>query len=183
MNLKRSGLLLFLPAIMATMACVCTSALPFGADDIEATVEAKIGTDFEGLQETAEAIGKEFDSEEAEATVAVAVETVEAVVEGITAPENVELLAPFPIPADIEMILLNEAEQSLLTVKQSKEDLMAFYQTELTAMDLTERELLTVMTGDTFSMVYDGWEDGRSVVVQGTSLGETMSISIRLEEV
>ena len=67
MNLIRSGLLLFLPAIMATMACVCTSALPFSADDIEATVEAEIGTDFNGLQETVEAIGEEFDSEEAEA--------------------------------------------------------------------------------------------------------------------
>ena len=179
MNLKRCGLLLFLPTIIATMAC----ALPFGADDIEATVESEIGTDFEGLQETAEAIGENFDSEEVQATVAVVIETVESVVEDITAPKNEELLAPFPIPANIEMILINEAEESLLSVSQSKEELMEFYQTELTAMGLTERGLLTVMDDDFFSMVYDGWEDGRSVVVQGTSLGETMSISIRLEDV
>ena len=183
MNLKRWGLLLFLPAIMATMACVCTSALPFGADDIEATIEAETGADFEGLRETAEAIGAEIESEEGRATAAVAIETVESVIEGITAPENVELLAPFPIPANIEMILLNEAEQSLLTVSQSKDELMEFYQTELTAMGLTERSLLTNITDDTFSMVYDGWEDGRSVVVQGVNLGETTSITIRLEDV
>lgn len=184
MNLKRWGAALFVPLTIATIACVCTSALPFGGPQgVEATVEAGVGTDLEGIQATAEAIGGEIDIEEAQATAAVALETAEAIAGGITVGGGEAVDSKFPIPPELDMVLLNEPDSLLLTVKLSKDEIIAFYRRELTAMGLRERPLLTVTTEDTFSMVFDGWEDGRSVVVQGTSLGDTYSVSVRLENV
>ncbi|MFQ5406942.1 MAG: hypothetical protein ACE5FI_00780 [Anaerolineales bacterium] len=185
MKIKRLVAFLFLPLVITAIACVCTSALPFGggAPDINATVEAGTGTDIEGLQATAEAIGGQLQSEEGEATAEAGIATAESVVEGITAPENVELLAPFPVPPNVESVLLNEEEQTLLTVNLTQDELIEFYRTELTAMGLTERPITTVINEGTFSIVFDGWSDGRSVVVQGTSFGDTFSVSIRLESV
>jgi hypothetical protein len=45
-------------------------------------------------------------------------------------------------------------------------DVYTFYRAELTKQGLTERGILTVFSDSTFSCVFDGLPDGRSVVVQ-----------------
>lgn len=66
----------------------------------------------------------------------------------------------------------------------SMEDLMKFYRDEYTAKGYTERELLTVVSEGTFSMVFDGDPSGKAVIIQSVDLGNgSRTIAIRLEDV
>lgn len=69
-------------------------------------------------------------------------------------------------------------------VEMSLEAAMGFYQNEFTVKGYTERPILTVTSDTTFSMVFDGHESGKAIVVQGVDLGGGMvNISVRLEDV
>jgi hypothetical protein len=66
------------------------------------------------------------------------------------------------------------------------EEVMSFYREELGSVGAVERDILTVVSDNTFSMVFDGWPeaDGLAVVVQGTSLGpDQFNVNVRIEEV
>lgn len=66
----------------------------------------------------------------------------------------------------------------------SLEEVMDFYRDSLGKEGYTERELLTVTSDSTFSLVFDGHVSGRSIVVQGVDLGDgSTNVSIRLEAV
>ena len=72
----------------------------------------------------------------------------------------------------------------LYYTKLSLEDVMAFYIAEYTSQGYTEREILTVVSEGTFSMVFDGDVSGKAVVIQSVDLGDgSRTVSIRLEEV
>jgi hypothetical protein len=61
---------------------------------------------------------------------------------------------------------------------------MKFYRDEYTARGYTEREILTVVSEGTFSMVFDGDPSGKAVVIQSVDLGDgSRTVSIRLEDV
>ena len=63
------------------------------------------------------------------------------------------------------------------------EDAANFYLAEMPKLGLTERDILTVIDDWGFSMVFDGHESGKAVVVQATDLGnDTLNINIRLED-
>lgn len=90
----------------------------------------------------------------------------------------------FPLPSDVSNFM--ELGDGLITFQSSMslEDLLKFYQDELSAEGYTEREILTVTSETTFSMVYDGHASGKAIVVQGVDLGGGMSnITIRLEAI
>jgi hypothetical protein len=89
----------------------------------------------------------------------------------------------FPMTADAYNI--TEAEGSLVFyTKLSAEDAMEFYRNEYTARGYTEREILTVVSDGTFSMVFDGDPSGKAVVIQSVDLGDgSRTIAIRLEDV
>ena len=68
--------------------------------------------------------------------------------------------------------------------KLSLDDTMKFYRDEYTSKGYTERELLTVVSDGTFSMVFDGDPSGKAVVIQSVDLGDgSRTVSIRLEDV
>jgi hypothetical protein len=69
-------------------------------------------------------------------------------------------------------------------VKMTLDDAMKFYKETLTDQGYTERPILTVTSETTFSMVFDGHESGKAIVVQGVDFGDgTVNINIRLEDV
>lgn len=69
-------------------------------------------------------------------------------------------------------------------VKMSLDEAMKFYMETLTSSGYTERPILTVTSDTTFSMVFDGHESGKAIVVQGVDLGDGMvNVNIRLEDV
>jgi len=66
----------------------------------------------------------------------------------------------------------------------SLDDTMKFYRDEYTSRGYTERELLTVVSDGTFSMVFDGDPGGKAVVIQSVDLGDgSRTVAIRLEDV
>lgn len=90
----------------------------------------------------------------------------------------------FPMTPDAYQVTEIGDGSLLYYSKLSAEDAMDFYREEYTAMGYTEREILTVLTDGTFSMVFDGDPSGQAVVVQSVDLGDgSRTIAIRLEDV
>lgn len=89
----------------------------------------------------------------------------------------------FPMTADAYNV--TEAGGSLVFyTKLSLEDTMKFYRDEYTSRGYTEREILTVVSDGTFSMVFDGDPSGQAVVIQSVDLGDgSRTVAIRLEDV
>jgi len=89
----------------------------------------------------------------------------------------------FPLPEDVQNFMGGEGTANFAT-SLSVEEAIAFYRDALGAMGLTEREINTAITETTFSMVFDGHESGKEIVVQGVDLGNgTTNINIRFEDV
>jgi len=69
-------------------------------------------------------------------------------------------------------------------VKMTLDEAMKFYMDTFTSSGYTERPILTVTAETTFSMVFDGHESGKAIVVQGVDFGDgTVNVNIRLEDV
>ena len=90
----------------------------------------------------------------------------------------------FPMTADAYNAV-DVGDRSLLYyTKMSQADVMKFYRDVYTAKGYKERELLTVTSDTTFSMVFDGDPSGKAVVIQSVNLGNGSStVAIRLEAV
>jgi hypothetical protein len=68
--------------------------------------------------------------------------------------------------------------------KMPTEDVMKFYRDDYTAKGYKERELLTVVSGNVFSMVFDGDPSGKAIVIQSVDMGDgSRTVAIRLEDV
>ena len=90
----------------------------------------------------------------------------------------------FPMTADAFNVTELGDGSLLYYTKSSLEDVMEFYRAEYTSQGYTEREILTVVSEGTFSMVFDGDVSGKAVVIQSVDLGDgSRTVSIRLEEV
>ena len=90
----------------------------------------------------------------------------------------------YPMPDSVSN--LTDLGQGMVTFQTtlSLEEVMDFYRDSFGKEGYTERELLTVTSDSTFSLVFDGHASGRSIVVQGVDLGDgSTNVSIRLEAV
>jgi hypothetical protein len=122
-------------------------------------------------------------------------EPTEAPTEEPAAPEPTEEPAPaeeesvtydtvFPLPEDVQGFT-GEGGEAMVNFQTSlsMEEAVAFYRDALTAQGLTERELLTVIEDTTFSLVFDGHENGQALVIQGVGMGEVTNVNIRFEDI
>ncbi len=88
----------------------------------------------------------------------------------------------FPIP-DGAMNLQDLGGSTNFQIEMSLDEAMKFYMDALTSEGYTERPILTVTSETTFSMVFDGHESGKAIVVQGVDMGDgTVNVNIRLED-
>ena len=99
--------------------------------------------------------------------------------------DNTDSITSTDFPVTSDAYNVTEAAGSLVFyTKLSLDDVMKFYRDEYTARGYTEREILTVVSDTTFSMVFDGDPSGKAVVVQSVDLGDgSRTIAIRLEAV
>jgi predicted small secreted protein len=90
----------------------------------------------------------------------------------------------FPLPADVQNFTqLGEAGINFQT-EMTLEEALDFYRRAFHTKDLMERELLTVIDEDVFSMVFDGAPDDKAIVIQGVYLDDgLLNINIRCEDV
>ena len=90
----------------------------------------------------------------------------------------------FPVTKDAYNVTDFGENNIIYYTKMSMDDVIQFYRDEYASMGYTEREILTVISDSTFSMVFDGDPGGMSVVIQSVDLGNgSRSVSIRLEDV
>ncbi len=100
--------------------------------------------------------------------------------------DTIDTIFPLPESVDNLMSVPGSADAINYQTSLTSEEAMEFYRQALTADGATERELLTVETDGTFSMVFDGWPDanGQAVVVQGTPIGpDQLNVNVRMEDV
>ena len=88
----------------------------------------------------------------------------------------------FPLPTAVQSFTKMGDEainfQTPLNIKDSEQ----FYRTNLIKMGLVERTINTAVTDTTFSMVFDGYKNGKAVVVQGVDISGKTNVNIRFEQ-
>lgn len=95
----------------------------------------------------------------------------------------------FPLPDDVQNLTvtfagdIKEQANYQTTSFATLEEAMDFHRDIFLPQGLTERALLSVTSETTFSMVFDGAENGRAIVVQGVDLDGSLNINIRYEDV
>jgi hypothetical protein len=90
----------------------------------------------------------------------------------------------FPMTGDAFNVVEVGDGSLVYYTKLSAEAAMQFYRDEYTSRGYTERDELTIVADDFFSMVFDGDPSGKSVVIQSVDLGDgSRTIAIRLEDV
>ena len=100
------------------------------------------------------------------------------------APSQTEHDTVFPLPDNVQNFT-GEGGESMVNFQTnlSLEGVIDFYRQAFTGQGLAEREILTVIEDDAFSMVFDGSANGKALVIQGVDLGETTNVNIRFEDV
>lgn len=188
MKNKQSLLLILVTLLIVSLACSVvggSSSEPETPADAPAEepvpteeVEEAPAAEAESEEETdvdAEAEAEESETETAEGT--------EAEEEAVPVEEAQEYDTEFPLPDDVQNFMGGEGTANFAT-SLTVEEAIEFYRGALGDMGLTERTLNTAITETTFSMVFDGHENGKAVVVQGVDLGNgTTNINIRFEDV
>ena len=98
---------------------------------------------------------------------------------------NTDSITSIDFPLTADAYNMTEAAGSLVFyTKLSLDDVMKFYRDEYASRGYTEREILTVISDGTFSMVFDGDPTGKAVVIQSVDLGDgSRTVAIRLEDV
>jgi hypothetical protein len=90
----------------------------------------------------------------------------------------------FPVPSDAENVIEMGNDAVIFQTRMSLNDAMDFYRDAYGKQGYTERDLLTVTTDQTFSMVFDGHSSGKAIAVQGVDLGDgSINISITLQDI
>jgi hypothetical protein len=90
----------------------------------------------------------------------------------------------FPLPADAVNVISMGNDIVNFQTKLSLDEGMSFYREQFGELGYTEREILTVVSDTTFSMVFDGHESGKAIAVQGVDFGDgTINISITLTDI
>jgi hypothetical protein len=89
----------------------------------------------------------------------------------------------FPLPTDVQNFMELGYEGVNFQTGMSLKDVIAFYRQAFSAQGLEERDLLTILNDEVFSMVFDGAPNGKAVVIQGVLLGSgSVNINIRYED-
>lgn len=90
----------------------------------------------------------------------------------------------FPLPDDVQNFTGDGGESPInFQTSLSLDEVIEFYRQAFTEQGLTERTILTEISDSGFSMVFDGWPNGKAVVIQGVDFGTSMNVNIRFEDV
>jgi len=88
----------------------------------------------------------------------------------------------FPLPPDYSD-LKDVGGVTMFQTSMRLDEVVDFYRDAFAEAGYEEREITTVINDTTFSIVWDGHESGKAVVVQAVDLGNgVVNVSIRLED-
>ena len=113
-----------------------------------------------------------------------AVQPTEPSTDSTNSNSNSSIDTDFPMTADAFNTMEIGDGSILYYTKLSADEVMQFYRDEYTAKGYTEREILTVVSDSTFSIVFDGDPSGKAVVIQSVDMGDgSRTVTVRLEDV
>jgi hypothetical protein len=88
----------------------------------------------------------------------------------------------FPLPSDVKNFTGAGGENTVnFQTSLNLDELVTFYRQALGDKGLTERAILTAINDKMFSMVFDGWGNGKDFVIQSVQLGPARNVNIRFE--
>ena len=88
----------------------------------------------------------------------------------------------YPLPEFVENFTGGDGYDSInFETNLSLDSVLIFYRHEFEEVGYSEREMITVITDTSFSIVFDGHDSGKAIVVQGVDLGENTNVNIKLE--
>lgn len=89
----------------------------------------------------------------------------------------------FPLPASVKNFTGTGGEGSVnFQTDMNLKDTIAFYKKAFADMGLKERTVNSVVSDSTFSFVFDGYKNGKAIVIQGVALGaNSTNVNIRFE--
>ena len=101
-----------------------------------------------------------------------------------TSSGSVAYNTEFPLPPNVDNFAeLGDGAINYQT-EMGLDDVVAFYRDAFKNAGYIERDILTGITEDTFSIVWDGHPSGKAIVVQGVDLGNgTVNVNVRFEDV
>ena len=87
----------------------------------------------------------------------------------------------FPLPTSVKNFTGGGGETSVnFQTDMSLKDTITFYKKAFADMGLKERTVNTAVTDSTFSFVFDGYKNGKAIVIQGVALGaNSTNVNIR----
>jgi hypothetical protein len=86
------------------------------------------------------------------------------------------------MPGDAEVSVSSE-DTVIYQTGMKLDEVMSFYRDEYGKQGFTERDLLTVTSTDTFSMVFDGDKSGKAIVIQGVNFDGKVNVTITLQDI
>ena len=91
----------------------------------------------------------------------------------------------FPLPDDVDADSVTDLSNGSITFQTSLSlpDAISFYRFAFIDLGYKEREINTAITDATFSLVFDGHDSGKAIVLQGVDLGEKVNINLRFEDI
>ncbi|MDX9991325.1 MAG: hypothetical protein RBS68_04680 [Anaerolineales bacterium] len=89
----------------------------------------------------------------------------------------------FPLPEDANTAF-NFGDGISFQTGLSLEETLVFYRDAFGAQGYVEREILTSVTESVLSLVFDGHESGKAIVLQAVDLGGgTVNVTLRFEDI
>ena len=161
----RSARVLFAISVLVLASLAC-QALAGGGDEVVVAPEVQVQESAPAESDPVESAEQPAEVEESDPAAGLGFET------------------EFPIPDDASNGFdLGNGMISFQT-GLSLDDSLAFYREAFSAEGYTEREITTVVSDTTFSIVFDGHESGKAIVVQAVDLGGGLvNITLRFEDI
>lgn len=98
------------------------------------------------------------------------------------AAEPAKVESAFPLPDDAK-IVTSTPEMVIASTKLKMADAIEFYRKEAKAKGFTEKEILTTITDNVFSMAFTRPGEEKELVIQGTVVAaDNLTLSLRYEE-
>jgi len=89
----------------------------------------------------------------------------------------------FPLPSNVDNFMKLENASINYQTSMKLTEVIDFYRDAFKNAGYVERDILTGITEDTFSIVWDGHPSGKAIVVQGVDLGNgNVNVNVRLED-
>jgi hypothetical protein len=100
-----------------------------------------------------------------------------------TSTPSGDTISDFPLPGETSNYTRLSEGMLTFETNMSIDEVVAFYRDTFSKEGYTERTQLTYTNEAAFGLIFDGHPSGQEFVIEGTDLGATTTITIRLRNI